>query len=190
MKRKTETLPTVQVESLIFTIRGHKVLMDSELARLYGVETKRLNEQVKRNAERFPEDFAFRLTRDEAAGLRSQFATSNARGGRRFLPLAFTEHGAITAANVLNTTQAVAMSVYVVRAFIRMREELAVSRAFAQRLVEIEKTLIDHDAALRELFQKIRPLLLPPQPLAKRKIGFEVKEPRARYGLSKQVGRR
>ncbi|MBI5185412.1 MAG: ORF6N domain-containing protein [Nitrospinae bacterium] len=137
------------VESLITTLRGQKVILDSDLARLYGVQTKILNQAVKRNQDRFPEDFAFRLTKEEwgAPHLRSQIVTSRSHGGRRYPPFAFTEHGAIMAANVLNSPQAIEMSVFVVRAFVKMREYLAASREMEKRLAEIEKSLLTHDSS-------------------------------------------
>src|SRR5437763_15102539 len=112
------------IEERSFTIRSARVILDSDLAALYGVTTKRLNEQYRRNRKRFPEDFAFQLTAEEANSLRSQFATSSSHGGRRYRPYAFTEHGALMAANILNSAQAVQMSIFVVRAFAKMREAL------------------------------------------------------------------
>ena len=161
------------VHQLIRTIRGHRIILDTDLARIYGVPTFRLNEAVKRNRRRFPEDFLFQLTAEELAALTSQSAMSKpGRGGRRTRPYAFTEHGALQVANVLNSSKAEAMSIYVIRAFIRMREELSANQAVSKRLAEIERTLLTHDAALRDLYQKIRPLLLPPPDQPKRRIGF------------------
>ena len=161
------------VHQLIRTIRGHRIILDTDLARIYGVPTFRLNEAVKRNRRRFPEDFLFQLTAEEHAALTSQIAMSKpGRGGRRTRPYAFTEHGALQVANVLNSSKAEAMSIYVIRAFIRMREELSANQAISKRLAEIERTLLTHDAALRDLYQKIRPLLLPPPDQPKRRIGF------------------
>jgi hypothetical protein len=161
------------VHQFIRTIRGHRIILDTDLARIYGVPTFRLNEAVKRNRRRFPEDFLFQLTGEEHAALTSQSAISKpGRGGRRTRPYAFTEHGALQVANVLNSSKAEAMSIYVIRAFIRMREELSVNQAVSKRLAEIERTLLTHDAALRDLYQKIRPLLLPPPDQPKRRIGF------------------
>lgn len=169
----------VAVEEMILTVRGQKVILDSALARLYGVETKRLNEQVRRNADRFPSDFVFQLTIQEVRSNRSQFATGSQRyRDPRFRPLAFTEHGAIMAANVLNTRHAIEMSVFVVRAFIKMREQLLNRAELERRLVEIEKVLLSHDAALRDLYQKIRPLLLPPPEPPRRRIGFGARKRR------------
>ena len=130
------------LESRILFLRGRKVLLDSDLAELYRVTVKRLNEQVKRNAERFPEDFMFRLTPEETKLLRSQIATSNGgRGGRRYLPFVFTEHGAIMAASVLNSQRAVEMSIFVVRAFVRLNEILASNRELAAKVMELDRRL-------------------------------------------------
>ncbi len=160
------------LESLILNIRGRKVLIDADLAAIYGVETRTLNQAVKRNAERFPEDFIFQLSAAEKSEVitncdhlaRLKFAKS--------LPFAFTEHGAIMAASVLNSREAVAMSVYVVRAFIRVREQLVVNAAILKRLAEIDKSLLQHDSALRDIYHKLLPLLQPPPDTPKRRIGF------------------
>ena len=161
------------VHQLIRTIRGTRVILDADLARIYGVPTFRFNEAVKRNRRRFPEDFLFQLTAEEHAALTSQTAISKrGRGGRRTRPYAFTEHGALQVANILNNARAEAMSIYVIRAFVRMREELSANQAISKRLAEIETTLLTHDTALRDLYQKIRPLLLPPPDAPKRRIGF------------------
>jgi hypothetical protein len=158
----------------IRTIRGQRVILDSDLAKLYGVATSRFNEAVKRNRQRFPEDFLFRLSAQEQESLISQIAMSKpGRGGRRSRPFAFTEHGALQAANILSSAKAQAMSIYVIRAFIRMREELSANQSIAKRLAEIDNTLLTHDAALRDLYLKIRPLLLPPPEPPRRKIGFK-----------------
>ena len=162
------------VESRILLFRRQKVILDSDLAELYGVPVKRLNEQVKRNRERFPEDFMFRLTPEESESLRSQFATSKTgRGGRRYAPYAFTEHGAIMAATVLNSERAVEMSVFVVRAFVRLRETLANNQQLAGKIDELEQRLDVHDASIQELIEAIRELMAPPPPTG-RTIGFEL----------------
>ena len=156
----------------ILTLRGLPVMMDADLARLYGVLTKRLNEQVKRNADRFPEDFAFRLTAEEKQQV---VANCDHLANLKFaksLPWAFTEHGALMAANVLNSTEAVKMSVFIVRAFIRQREVLATNAAILKRLAEIDKSLLVHDNVLRDIYQKLLPLLQPPPTSPKRRIGF------------------
>lgn len=161
------------VGQLILILRGQRVILDSDLAKLYGVPTFRFNEAVKRNRHRFPDDFLFQLTREEAEGLTSQIAMSKpGSGGRRTLPWAFTEHGALQASNVLSSPKAVAMSVYVIRAFIRLREVLTENQVMARRMAEVEKTLVTHDAALRDIYQRIKPLLLPPPDPPRKKIGF------------------
>jgi hypothetical protein len=161
------------VSRAIVVLRGRKVLLDVELAALYGVTTKRLNEQVKRNAERFPEDFMFRLSRTETDALnRSQFATgSQKHRDPRFPPYVFTEHGAIMAASVLNSPRAVEMSVYVVRAFVRLRDLLATNRAFARKLDELESRLQTHDEAITGILRTLRELMNPPAS-ERRGIGF------------------
>lgn len=170
----------IPAEALIRTVRDQKVILDSDLARLYGVTTSRLNEQVKRNLERFPEDFAFRLTKAEFEDLISQFArSSSGHGGRRKLPLVFTEHGAIMAANVLNSARAVEMSVYVVRAFVKMRSVLAEHKDLARELAELENKLTErldaHELAIIDVLRRIMSLLDPPPPPPapkRRRIGF------------------
>jgi len=191
MNSKREEMPAVRVESMIHTIRAQKVILDWDLAAIYGVETKNLNKAVSRNRDRFPQDFMFRLNKDEFVSLRFQIGTSKkGKGGRRYSPYAFTEHGAIMAANVLNSPKAVQMSVFVVRAFVKMREQLTATHILEKRLAEIEKTLLTHDGALRDLYDKIRPLLLPPPEKPKKGIGFQVKERRARYGTSARKKRK
>jgi hypothetical protein len=173
MEKKRVTIPTGHVEQLILLIRRQKIILDSGLAGLYGVETRRLNEQVKRNADRFPEDFMFQLSREEFEILKSQFAISTPRwGGRRKRPFAFTEHGAIMAAGVLNTPKAIEVSVYVVRAFVRLREYLATHKELAHKLVELEKKLDTHDEAVQSLIMAIRRLMEPPK-TRRRRIGFQ-----------------
>jgi len=161
-----------RIESRILLIRGHKVMLDADLAELYGVTTKRLNEQVKRNRERFPADFMFQLSVEETENLRSQIAASNAgRGGRRYRPYAFTEHGAIMAASVLNSHRAVEASIYVVRAFVKLREVLRTHKELGQKLAELEQRIEAHDEEITGLFEAIRLLMEPPETSAKR-IGF------------------
>jgi hypothetical protein len=160
-------------------VRGQRVILDADLARIYGVQTFRFNEAVKRNQARFPEDFRFQLSKEEAEALTSQTAIPkipSGRGGRRTLPWVFTEHGALQAANILNSPHAVAMSVYVIRAFVRLREEVAANVLLEKRLASIEKTLVGHDIALRDVIKKIRPLLLPPPDPPNKSIGFHVRD--------------
>jgi phage regulator Rha-like protein len=170
----SQTVRSKSVESKILVLRGRRVILDSDLAELYGVESKRLNEQVKRNAERFPEDFLFQISTEEYTALRSQNAASKTgRGGRRYLPYAFTEHGAIMAASVLNSPRAIEMSIFVVRAFVRMREALATSQQIAVKLGELENKLEKHDTEIQTLIEAIRELMEPPAP-TQGKIGFSV----------------
>jgi len=174
MRKKYEITCVPPIESVIRTVRGHKVLLDADLAFIYGIATKFLNRAVKRNTGRFPEDFVFQLTAEESITLRCQNGTSkHGRGGRRYLPYVFTEYGAIMAANVLNSRRAIQLSVFVVRAFIKMREQLLNRAEMGKRLATIEKTLLSHDTALRDLYQKIRPLLLPPPDPPRKQIGFQ-----------------
>ena len=170
------------VEDLIRMIRGQRVILDADLAQAYGVSTKQLNQAVRRNSNRFPSDFAFRLEPQELANLRSQFVTSSSHGGRRRLPYAFTEHGAIMAANVLKSSRAIRMSVFVVRAFVKMRETLSGNPDLAQKLVELEQKLTSrldtHEQAILHLIEEIRARMEPspaiPEP-ARRQIGFHAK---------------
>ena len=171
-------------------------MLDADLARLYGASTGRFNEAFVRNRGRFPGDFSFQLTAEETANLRSQIATSSSQhtnlkekrenrshsvtgsshGGRRYRPWVFTEHGALMAANILRSEQAVRMSVYVIRAFVRLREVVAANSAILKRLAEIDGTLLRHDAALRDIYRKLLPLLQPPPDPPKRRIGFHVSD--------------
>jgi hypothetical protein len=167
-------VPEKSILRIIMVIRGEKVILDSDLARLYGVETKRLNEQVRRNIHKFPEDFLFQLTKEEFENLKSQIATSSSGwGGRRKPPLVFTEHGALQAANVLNSAQANKMSVFIVRAFVRLREMALTNERFARKVDQLEKRVSDHDEILIELVREIRRLTETAEPKGKKpKIGF------------------
>jgi hypothetical protein len=165
------------LEALILTVRDQKVILDADLADIYGVRTKALNQAVKRNPDRFPEDFIFQLNVQE-----KQEVVTNCDHLSRLkfspqLPLAFTEHGALQAANVLKSKRAVAMSVYVIRAFIQMREQIAANSAIQKRLGEIDRKLLDHDEALVILWNQLKPLLAPPRPPSpRRRIGFHPSE--------------
>jgi len=165
-------MPIGKIEQAILLVRGEKVILAADLAALYGVETRVLNQAVKRNAERFPEDFVFQLTADEALALRSRFVTSKGRGGRRYAPYAFTEHGTIMAATVLNSPRAVQVSVHVVRAFVRLRRMLAQNKELAAKLVDLERQVGDHDGKIVALIQAIRQLMAPPPGPPRKKIGF------------------
>jgi len=163
-------VPVELITRSIFILRGQRIILDRELAAIYGVNTGRLNEAVKRNIERFPADFMFQLTAAELEILRSQNAISS-WSGRRYRPFACTEHGAIQAANVLNSPRAIAMGVYVVRAFVQLRELLASNKALAQKLYELEHKLKNHDGAITVILSAIRELVSPPV-RKRRGIGF------------------
>lgn len=168
-----------RIERGILIVRGHRVMLDADLAELYGVPTKRLNEQVRRNVERFPGDFAFQLTAEEAGALRSQIATSNrGRGGRRHLPYVFTEHGAIMAATILNSRRAVEASLWVVRAFVRLRQAVAGHKELTHKLLELERRVGTHDEAISAVVAAIRELMDPPAEPPRERIGFHAREAR------------
>lgn len=174
----TAALPSTAIDQRILSIRRQKDLLDSDLATLYGVSTARLNQQVRRNRKRFPADFLFELTDRESANLKLHLATSS-WGGRRKLPLVFTEHGAIMAATVLNSPRAVEMSVYVVRAFVKLRELLASNKGLARKLAALERSLVTLDIKtqrqFQEVYEAIRQLMTPPVP-KRRGIGFVIDE--------------
>jgi len=173
MGRKSTQLSIPEIESRIITVRNDKVMLDSDLAELYGVTTKRLNQQVNRNLHRFPRDFMFRLSREEYRNLRLQIATSSLEhGGRRTPPYVFTEHGAIMLASVLNSERAIETSILVVRAFVRFREMFSGHKEIARKLLELEKRLAGHDSDIKAILSAIRQLMA--TPISKKKqIGFE-----------------
>ena len=176
-------IPSERLDNAILEIRGRKVMLSHDLAALYGVSTKAFNQAVKRNADRFPPDFMFQLTQEEAQALRSQSVTSNVAGSRsqivtlkrgsniKYLPYAFSEHGAVMAATILNSPRAVEVSVFVVRAFVRLNRIAADQRRFALKLAEIEAKLATHDRSFQVVFATIKQLMQPPEPKKKR-IGF------------------
>ena len=171
---KRETALVQSVEARILILRKQKVILDEDLAELYEVPVKRLNQQIRRNTGRFPADFMFQLTQDEYETLRSQNATSKpGSGGRRYLPYAFTEHGTIMAATVLNSQRAIEMSVFVVRAFVRLRKLFATNRELAEKVTEQDRRLKTHDGTIRQIIDAIKELTSPPATPRKR-IGFWV----------------
>ncbi|HUI05509.1 MAG TPA: ORF6N domain-containing protein [Verrucomicrobiae bacterium] len=208
-QEKPSVIRVEYLDRLIYEIRGQKVMLDADLAAVYGVTTKALNQAVKRNSRKFPSDFMFQLNAEDFEAMRSQFVTasnrsqfvtgsegalrsqivtSKRRGGRRYLPFAFTEHGAIMAANVLNSPRAVDMSVFVVRAFVKMRATLTATREQARKLAALEKELKDrldvHEAAIVTILQRVMDIIdLPalPEPPPKKRIGFQVRESRRSY---------
>jgi hypothetical protein len=180
MSLKAEAIPSERIQRLILLIRGHRVILDSDLAQLYYVPVKRLNEQVRRNLRRFPEDFMIRLTAEEYEALRSQNATLKpARGThRKYLPYAFTEQGVAMLSSVLRSQRAIDVNVEIMRAFVRLRQMLASNAELARRLDRLEKK---YDAQFKVVFDAIRQLMTPPKP-SRRKIGFLVEEKAASYG--------
>jgi len=185
--KQTQVIPIETIEQRIFLIRGQKVMLDFHLAELYGVQTKILNKAVTRNKHRFPLDFMFKLAKEEWESLRFQIGTSKirGRGGRRYVPYAFTEHGAVMLASILNSPTAVKASIVVVRAFVRFRELLSVHRELAEKLALLEKKIEQHDEEIQTLFEAIRRLMQPPDK-PKRQIGFRVEEPKAFYRVRKR----
>jgi hypothetical protein len=174
-------IPPEIIERQILLIRGHKVLLDKDLAALYGVETRILNRNVNRNIERFPDDFMFRLTRKESEVLRSQSGISKARGGRRYLPYAFTEQGVAMLSSVLNSPRAVRVNIEIMRAFVRLRQILTSHHELSRRLDDLEKK---YDAQFRVVFEAIRELMRPLEEPARKPIGFHVKESGETYHIS------
>lgn len=172
--------PNESIESRIVVIRGQKILLDADLARLYGVSVKAFNQAVRRNLGRFPEDFMFQLTWDETASLRSQIVTLNGRHSRaprqgahvKYRPHAFTEQGVAMLSSVLRSTRAVAVNIAIMRAFVRLREMVASSGELAKKLNELESRVSGHDQAITDIVRAIRQLAAPPEQLPKRRIGF------------------
>lgn len=180
-----EVVPIERIEKRIFLIRGQKVMLDFHIAEIYGVETKILNKAVARNKSRFPADFMFQLSQTEWNSLRFQIGTSKSgRGGRRYLPYAFTEHGAVMLASILNSPNAVKASIVVVRAFIHLRELINQHKVLIEKLRKLEDKISQHDEEIRTLFEAIRQLMLPPEK-PKRPIGFQVKEKKIKYRVKK-----
>jgi phage regulator Rha-like protein len=184
MSEGLTVIPLERIERTILHIRGEKVMLDSDLAERYGVETKTLNRAVKRNHSRFPTDFMFQLTEAEAKSLRYQIGASNdGRGGRRYLPYAFTEHGALMLANVLNSERAAKTSVQVVRAFVRLRQLLASNAELARKVEALEKR---YDRQFNVVFDAIRRLMSPPEG-KRREIGFHVRHERGVKPAGKRI---
>jgi hypothetical protein len=169
------SIPAERIECAIVVIRGQKVMLDDDLAALYEVPTRRLNEQVKRNRSRFPDDFMFQLTKEEWDALRSQIATSK-RGGRRYPPFAFTEQGVAMLSTVLNSERAVHVNVEIMRAFVRLRRILTSHKDLARKLEALERK---YDRRFKVVFEAIRELMIPPETRT-RPVGFHVKEPKSK----------
>jgi len=174
-------IPDERIEKTILLIRGQKVIIDADLAELYGVTTKRLNEQVRRNRSRFPEDFILQLTTEEKSEVVANCDHLSKLKFSKTLPYAFTEHGAIMAASILNAPRAIEASIFVVRAFVKLREMLATHKELAQKLLELEQRLEDHDEHIQTIFNAIRQLMTKTES-PRKKIGFTVKEKQKAYG--------
>ncbi|MBI3616169.1 MAG: ORF6N domain-containing protein [Candidatus Omnitrophica bacterium] len=173
MGKSQPVISKERIEHRIFLIRGQKVMLDRDLAELYGVPTKRLNEQVRRNPNRFPPDFMFQLTPEEVNSLRSQIATLKTGRGRhrKYLPYAFTEQGIAMLSSVLNSERAIQVNVTIMRAFVKLRQMLGTHRELAEKLAEQDRRLEGHDVKIRSLFEAIRQLMAPPE-RSRRRIGF------------------
>ncbi len=172
MSRKKSIIPVEKIKQRILLIRGEKVIVDADLAEFYGVTTKRLNEQIKRNKGRFPHDFMFRLSVKEKAEVVAKCDHLSKLKYSKALPHVFTEHGAIMAATVLNSPRAVETSVFIVRAFVKLRRIIADNQVLSRKIVQIERRLADHDELIIEVIQVIKQLLKPDPPPKKRQIGF------------------
>ena len=180
-----DLIPQEIIESKIFLIRGRKVMLDRDLSVLYGVETKAINQAVKRNFQRFPDDFMFRLSAEEARLLsRSQFVTLKKGQNIKYLPYAFTENGVAMLSSVLNSQRAIQVNITIMRVFVRLRQMMASHRALAGKLAELEERIQDHDEQIIDIFKAIRQLMAPPVK-PKRKIGFDLKEKQTRYSIKK-----
>jgi hypothetical protein len=176
---KRSLIPVERIEKLIYLIRGQKVILDRDLASLYGVQTKQLKRAVRRNINRFPEDFMFELSQEELENLRCQIGTSS-WGGTRYQPMVFTEQGVAMLSSVLNSERAIEVNITIVRVFVRLREMIGTHKELARKLSELEQHLKDHDQQIQAIFEAIRQLMSPPE-RPRKKIGFEVKESVAAY---------
>ena len=187
MVRKASLIPAQNVEQLIFLIRGQKIMLSTHLADLYDVEPKVLMQAVKRNIERFPEDFMFQLSAEEFENLKSQIVTSSWGGMRRARPYAFTEQGVAMLSSVLHSKRAVRVNIEIMRAFVRLREILSTHKELARKLAELEGRMAENDEQILAIFEAIRQLMTPPE-RERKKIGFEVNEPAAKYKKRKSSG--
>lgn len=185
-----QTMPIERIQRLILLIRGEKVMLDADLAALYGVTTGNLNKAVRRNLDRFPTDFMFQLTNEEAEHLRFQIGISSlAYGGRRYLPYAFTEQGVAMLSSVLHSPRAVQVNIAIMRAFVQLRQLLASHGELARKLADLEQRIENHDASIRALFEAIRQLMTPPEPPPRPEIGFHIKENAVRYRVTRRPAR-
>ena len=188
MASKQLPIPVERIEKAILLVRGQKVMLDRDLAVLYGVETRALNQAVKRNRDRFPDDFMFELTRDEIRNIsQSVICSSTMKHAKNVY--AFTEQGVAMLSSVLHSKRAVQVNIEIMRAFVRLREILSTHKELARKLAELEGRIAGHDEEIQNIFEAIRQLMIPPE-TERKKIGFEVKEPGARYGKGKSKGSR
>ena len=185
MAAQPPLLQPEQIEQVILLIRGQRVMLDRDLAALYGVETKNLNKAVQRNPDRFPADFMFQLTLEEAEASRFQFGTLKRGQNIKYLPYAFTQEGVAMLSSVLRSPRAVEVNIAIMRVFVRLRETLALHKELAQKLAELERKIEGHDAGIRTLFDAIRQLALPPAK-PHREIGFHVREAGVRYRVQRK----
>lgn len=183
--RRTDVVKAGTIENRIFNVRGQKVMLDVHLAELYGVKTKALIQAVKRNIQRFPAEFMFQLSSEEYERLRSHFVTSKrGRGGRRYLPYVFTEHGVAMLSAVLKTDRAVKASILVIRVFVRLREIVSAHKELSVKLQELEQKVGKHDVEIQSIIEALRELIKPPDKPVRR-IGFGVEEPKVRYSVKR-----
>lgn len=181
MNEKAIEIPVARIEQAILLIRGQKVMLDADLAVLYSVPTKALNQAVKRNERKFPRDFMFRLTKEEKGELVTNCDRFDPLKHSSALPRAFTEQGVAMLSSVLNSDRAIRVNIQIMRTFVKLREILSTHKELAHQLVDLERRLEDHDEQIQTIFEAIRQLMAPPE-RPKKKIGFQVKEPKARYG--------
>ena len=184
---KSVIIPVEMIQSIIFLVRGQKVILDRDLAQLYEVTTGNLNKAVKRNLDRFPSDFMFQLTPEEYESLRFQFGIFKKGQHSKYLPYAFTEQGVAMLSSVLRSKRAVQVNVEIMRAFVRLREMVSTQKKLEGRLSELESKIEDHDESIQTIFEAIRQLMAPPEKPRKR-IGFDIKERRAAYGKRAKKG--
>ena len=174
-KQSQSIVPVELIEKKIYLIRGQKVMLDSDLAELYRVETKVLLQSVRRNINRFPSDFMFQLTKEEFDNLRTQIVTSSSWGGRRYLPYVFTELGVAMLSSVLRSDRAIQVNIAIMRAFVKLREILSTHKELAYKLAELERKIEGHDKEIKAIFEVITQLMNPPKK-PKRRIGFQAKD--------------
>ena len=187
-KRRKSIVTTESIVTKIIFLRSEKVLIDRDLAELYGVETKVLKQAVRRNIKRFPSDFMFELTKEEFINWRSQFVTSKSdKMGLRYTPMAFTEQGVAMLSSVLRSDRAIEVNIAIMRAFVRLREMVSTQKKLEAKLSELESKIEDHDESIQTIFEAIRQLMAPPEKPRKR-IGFDIKERRAAYGKRAKKG--